>query len=296
MKKRSLRLAFTLIELLVVIAIIAILASMLLPALARAKEQSRRSACLNNERQMGIGSQLYADEDPNSALTGTANYADDDLNWLYPAYVSGLQTFVCPSTQHIVSNAPVAAGTVSPGIYGAPNETGVSYSDRLHGNSMIIPDLAQIAEDGNSYNVQQKKGHGSSYEVSGFLSGNNALTAVRKTQKSVLSYIYKSVCNYIIATSPTVNKLESFNLVGRSGSLSTMFLTYDADDPVAYNGTQSNDNYPDGCDNHGSAGGNMLFCDGHASWEPQIMYPQLWATGTDETAYGPIKWFPPSSP
>jgi prepilin-type N-terminal cleavage/methylation domain-containing protein/prepilin-type processing-associated H-X9-DG protein len=112
----SVKRAFTLIELLVVIAIIAILAAILFPVFAQAREKARQTVCLSNTKQIGLGIQMYAqdyDETlPSSWMNNGNNAAEIAIvgastaatpaytwQWMIRPYIKNDGVFLCPSNR-----------------------------------------------------------------------------------------------------------------------------------------------------------------------------------------------------
>ncbi len=131
MLTRRNRRGFTLIELLVVIAIIAILAAILFPVFAQAREKARQTACLSNLRQVGLGLQMYAQDYDEVLPTSidVVNFADPKapnnfLAALIP-YIKSKAIFICPSS--------VDAG----GAYKGYGCTDISCSS-LQGNAVVM--------------------------------------------------------------------------------------------------------------------------------------------------------------
>jgi prepilin-type N-terminal cleavage/methylation domain-containing protein/prepilin-type processing-associated H-X9-DG protein len=127
---------FTLIELLVVIAIIAILAAILFPVFAQARDKARQASCLSNVKQISLGILMYTqDYDETLPLEANESASDAyiyDYTWVRytQPYIKNLQVFVCPS------------GKMSPPLTGTGDESysGQSYSGVDYAPSVNIQD------------------------------------------------------------------------------------------------------------------------------------------------------------
>jgi prepilin-type N-terminal cleavage/methylation domain-containing protein/prepilin-type processing-associated H-X9-DG protein len=107
------RQGFTLVELLVVIGIIALLISILVPVLGRARDQANRTRCASNLRQLMLGGTMYSKENKGGWYITNLDRNNDSLEALIPWYIKDPKTAVCPGTKNFVDLRVTATETVN---------------------------------------------------------------------------------------------------------------------------------------------------------------------------------------
>lgn len=160
---------FTLIELLVVIAIIAILAAILFPVFARARENARRTSCSSNLKQIGLGFMMYVQDYDEKYPLSFASYSQVPPNgdwggsyywfWhnmIYP-YVKSNQLFICPNGNTALTTTPYS------GNYGV-NGNVIRSVNAMSLAEVTAPATVYMAMDAGPYRLQEGTVGGSYYD------------------------------------------------------------------------------------------------------------------------------------
>lgn len=247
MKKRT---AFTLIELLVVIAIIALLLSVLIPALKRAKEQARRMICKSNLKQWGIICQTYTMENNGKFIMGTTGHGwtppgsslpRELNNWVHLLlpYYSDFDILECPST--IPQNIGTAAEYIAAGT---TDKTNMSTLETIYNGNGTIREQVPISYGMNNYVLTPVNTDGSPAPDKDYPTYFKGLTNIRSDRSRVpvlmdctvragLPYWYDlpptSRGQDDSNVSPYQNNMRRYSLVRHLDGINTLFADSSVD-------------------------------------------------------------------
>jgi prepilin-type N-terminal cleavage/methylation domain-containing protein/prepilin-type processing-associated H-X9-DG protein len=248
---------FTLIELLVVISIIAMLISILLPALATAREQGRRTACASNLRQWGLSMSIYA---------------TDNRQWLPPNDNAGPGTIIWPGqTTRDAMRQLVSSYGVVRGIAGCPSDPLVT---NMQNNWNTVIEAAGVGSQrfryhyaggyGNSNSPASGPWHGWSlwYAASTayFINGGHPLPKIE------LHEAYLSPTRFRVPPQPSDEKNPTKFIPSKAGFMTDVMVSRGSYALHTSKGSGAVVADANNWADYGLTGGNAVYADGHVAW------------------------------